>query len=145
MIHLENVMKMSWRYLCNTSWRRFEEFFNITWQEVLKMSWIRLQNVLRCLEDAFASVLKTYWRRHEDVWPRQIYWSRRLENVLNTSSEGVSLRWIYSSWSSRLEDIFWRRRRKTFSRLLQDVFMKTNVCWEPQREDLRWTSARSKI
>ena len=29
----------------------------------------------------------------------------------------------------RLEDIFWWRRRKTSSRSLQDVFIKTNVWW----------------
>ena len=51
---------------------------------------------------------KTSWRRLEDVWPRRIYWSwsRRLEDVLKTSSED--------------ED----------QRRLQDVFIKTNVCWD---------------
>ena len=32
-----------------------------------------------------------------------------------------------TSWR-RLEDVFWRRRRKTSSRRLQDVFIKMNVC-----------------
>ena len=89
MIHLENVMKMSWRYLCNTSWRRFEEFFNITWQEVLKMSWIRLQDVL-----------KMSWRR----------FCKRLENKLNTSWRRMTKTniLIKTSWK-RLEYVFWRR------------------------------------
>ena len=137
---------------------RFENVLKRSLQDVLKTSWRRLQNVLnkswRCLED----VLKTSWRRLEDVWPRRIYWSwpkrlqdvlktswRRLENVLKTSwrrmtktsilvliktsSEDVWVRRIYSSWWRRLQDVFWRQRRKTSSRRLQDVFIKTNVCW----------------
>ena len=70
MIRLQNVLKMSWRRICKTSWRRFED--------VLKMSWRGLENVL-----------KTSWRRLEDLWTRRIYWSwqRRLEYVLKTSFE----------------------------------------------------------
>ena len=41
---------------------------------------------------------------------------------------------IKTSWG-RLENVFWRRRRKTSSRRLQDVFIKTNVCWEIHRKD----------
>ena len=41
--------------------------------------------------------LKTYWRRLEEVWPRR----------------------IYCSWPRRLEDVFWRQRRKTSSRRLK--------------------------
>ena len=40
----------------------------------------------------------------------------RLEDVLKTSSEDVRLRQTYSSWSRRLQDVFWRR--KTSSRRL---------------------------
>ena len=43
--------------------------------------------------------------------------------------EGTFCKSIYSSWSRRLEDVFWRRRQKTSSRRLQDVFIKTNVWW----------------
>ena len=95
-----------------TSWRRF--------QNILKTSW-------KCLED----VLKTSWRRLEDVWARRICWSwwRHLEDVLKTSSEDVWVRRIYSSWSRHLEYVFWRRWPKTSARRLQDVFIKTNVCW----------------
>ena len=42
-------------------------------------------------------------------------------------SEDVRIRRTYSSGSRRLQDIFWRRRRKTSSRRLH----KTNVCWDP--------------
>ena len=52
------------------------------------MLWRRLQNVLR-----------TSWRCPEDVF------KRRLENVLKTSSEDVWLRWTYSYWLRRLEDV----------------------------------------
>ena len=76
MIRLEDVLKMSWRRFCKTSWRRF--------QNVLKMPWRRFCK-------SFENLLKTSWRRLEDVWPRwiQIYWS---QDVLKTSSEGVWLR-----------------------------------------------------
>ena len=43
-------------------------------------------------------VLKTSWKR--------------LEDVLKTSSEDIRLRWTYSSWSRRLEDVFWRHKAK---------------------------------
>ena len=49
--------------------------------------------------------------------------------LTKTSSEDVRLRRTYSSWSRRLQDVFWRWRQKTSSRLLQEVFIKTNVCW----------------
>ena len=86
-------------------------------------------------EDAF----KTSWRRLEEVF------ARRLEDLLQTSGkclEGVRLRRIYWSWPRLLEDVFWRRKAKSNifvliktssededERRLQDVFIKTNVCW----------------
>ena len=132
-------MNKSWRHLCKTSgrrlqnvlktsWRRLEDVFARRLKDVLKTSWKRLAKTSwRGLED----VLKTSWRRLEDVWPKRIYWSwsRRLEDVLKTSFEDVWVRWIYSSWSRRLEDVFWRRRQKMSSRRLQNVFIKSSVCW----------------
>ena len=102
MVHLENLLK-------------------IFLQDVLKRSWKRLEEVL-----------KRSWKRLEDIWLRQIYWfsPRCLEGVLKTSYEDVRPRRSYSSWSRRLEDIFRTRRRKMPSRRLQDVLIKTNVCWE---------------
>ena len=89
------VLKRSWRHLCKTSWRRLQRRL----QNVLKTSW-------RCLED----ILKTSWKRLEDAL------KMFLQDVLKTSwkcLEEVWPRWIYSSWSSRLEDVFWRGWRKT--------------------------------
>ena len=88
------------------------------------MSWRRLENVLktssRCLEDVFArrleDVLKTY-DQDEYIGLDQ--------DVLKTSSEDLCVRWIYSSWSRRLED----------------VFIKTNVCWVTyQKSDISDTT-----
>ena len=91
---------------------------------------IRLQNVLKMLQDVFATrledVLKTSWKRLEDVWTRHIYWSwrrpRRLEDVLKTSSEAVWLIRIYSSSSRRLEDVLKTSFEDRDERRLQDVF-----------------------
>ena len=97
MIRLENILKRSLQDVLKTSWRRL--------QNVLNKSW-------RCLKD----VLKTSWRRLEDVWPRRLFGLH--QDVLKTSSEDVWVKRIFSSWSRRLEDVFWRRRRKTSSRRL---------------------------
>ena len=88
MVHLENVLKTSWR----------------------------------CLED----VLKTFSKHLEDVL--KMSWGR-LEDVLKTSSEDVWVRRIYSSWSRRLEDVLKKSSEDEDERRLQDVFIKTNVCW----------------
>ena len=89
----------------------------------------------------FEGALKTSWRRLENVWPR-----RGLDqDVLKTSSEDVWLRWIYSSWSRSPEDIFRRLRRKTSSRRLQAVFIKTNVCWEETSEPYLGPSRTSAL
>ena len=111
---------MTWRRFCKTSWRCFEDVMARSLKDILKTSWRR-----------FKDVFKNSWRRLEDVWLRRLYCScaRRLEEVFKTSSEDVWLRWICSSWSRCLEDVFWRQRRKTSSRRLQDVSIKTNVWW----------------
>ena len=108
-----------------TSWTCLEEIFAIRFEDVLKTSSRCLQNVFktswRFLEDIFArrleDFLRTIWRCLEDIWPRWIYspWSRRLEDLLETSCKDVWLRQLFSPWSRRLEDIFWRRRRKRSS------------------------------
>ena len=95
-------------------------------QDVLKTFWRRLQNALktswRCLEDVFArrleDVLKTSWRRLEDVLKTS--W-RRLENVLKTSWRRIAKTNILVLTKTSSEDEDERR--------LQDVFIKTNVCW----------------
>ena len=96
-------------------WKRLEDIFEGSLEDVLKTSRRHLEDVFktswRCLED----VLTTSWRHVAKT------------NILvltKTSSEDVSLRRTYSSWSRRLEE-----RRKTSWGRLQDVFIKTNVCW----------------
>ena len=87
-------------------------------EDVSTTSWIRLRNVLKMSWICFC---KTCWRCLGKTSWRRIYWSR----------------------SRRLEDVFWRRTSKANisvliktpsedkeERLLQDVFIKTNVCWD---------------
>ena len=136
---------------------RFENVLNRSLQDVLKTSWRRLQNVLntswRCLEDIF----KTFWRRLEDVLKTLLQevlktscktsW-RGLEGILKTSWRCMTKTIILVLIKRRLlktynlgkyihldQDVFWRRRRKTSSRRCQDVFIKTNVCWEFIKKD----------
>ena len=118
---LQDVLKMSWRRFC----RRLEVVLTMSWRRFCKTSWRRLSKT------SWQDVLKTSWRHLEDVWPKWIYWSwsRHLEDVLKTSSEGEWLRRIYSSWSRRLQDVFKTSPEDEDERRLQDVFIKTNVCW----------------
>ena len=88
--------KMSWRHFCKTSWKYLS-----------KESW-------KCLED----VLEMSWRRLEDVFKTS--W----QDVLKTSSTCMT-RWIYWSWSRRLET----SPEDEDEIRLQDVFIKTSVCW----------------
>ena len=103
---LEDVLMTPWRHLAKTSWRCLEDVFKTSskrLEEVLKMSWKRFCNTSwRCLKN----VLKTSWRRMAKT------------NILvstKTSWKDVWLRQISSTWSRRLEHVFWRRRRKTSS------------------------------
>ena len=89
---------MYWRRFCKTSWRCLEDVLKTSSQDVLKTSWKRLENVL-----------KTY--DQDDYVGLD-------EDVSKTSSEDVWVWRIYSSWSIRFEDVFWRRRRKAPSRRL---------------------------
>ena len=95
-ISLQDILKMSWRRLQNvfkTSWGRHEEVLKTSLQDVLKTSW-------RCLG-------KASWRRLEDIWPRWIYWS----------------------WIRRLEDVFWRRKAKA------NLFLLIKTSWRQRRLD----------
>ena len=105
----------------------FIQYIQGTFPAKICWSWRRLQNVLsviifrlpRRLED----VLKTSWRRLEDIWPRRLRWSwsRRLQDVLKMSwrhmAKMIMLVLLKMSWR-RLEDVFWRWRWKTSSRRL---------------------------
>ena len=118
---LEDVLKTSWRRLENvlktflqTSWRRVEDVLKISWQEVLKMSWRR--HHCKSVFKTSSSFCKTFWKR--------------LEDVLKTYGQ--------DEYIGLDQDVFWRQRTKanifvlikTSWRCLQDVFIKTYVCWE---------------
>ena len=118
---LVNKNSLTWWYVFKTSWRCLQDVFARRLEDVLKTSWRRLEDVLKTfLQD----VLKTSWKRLEDVLKTysQDEYIGLDQDVLKTSSEDVRLRRTYSSWSRRLEDEDERR--------LQDVFIKTNVCWD---------------
>ena len=73
-----------------------ENILNTSLQEVLKTSWRRMTmtNIL--------VLIKTSWKRlktsSEGVWVRRIYssWSRRLQDVLKTSSEDEDERRVFA-------------------------------------------------
>ena len=143
------VLKTSWRYLCKTYWWCLEDFFKTSWrsvednpQDVLKTFWRRLKDVLaRRLEDVLKKflqdILKTSWKLLEDEWPRRIYWHwptktswRRLKDVFRRCKPKANIFVLIKTSWRQLQDVFWRQRRKTSSRLLQEVFIKKNVSWE---------------
>ena len=127
------VLKMSWRHLCKTSWRLLEDVFKTSWRSLEDVLKTFLQYVLRTY---WQDVLKMSWRRFcKTSWRRlgKASW-RGLENVLKTygQDENIGLD----------QDVFWRRMSKANifvliktssededERCLQDVFIKTNVCW----------------
>ena len=57
-------------------------------------------------------------------------------DVLKTSSQDLWLRWIYLSWSKRLKDILKTYSEEEDKGRPQDVFSKTNVCWDSCEECL---------
>ena len=106
---LEEVLKISCRRFCKTSWRRFGKTSSRHFEDVLKMSWTRF--------------CKTPWRRLENNLKTS------LQDVLNTSWRRMTNENIFvlikTSWR-RPEDGLWRRRQKMSSRRLQGAFLKTN-------------------
>lgn len=100
MIHLQDLLKTSWRDPCKMSWRSFKNVLKTSWQNILKRSWRNLQGVFKMCSRHYENVSKTSWRcfwktswgRHENViWLRQIYssWRRFLnkgKEVFKTSS-----------------------------------------------------------
>ena len=123
---LENVLKMSGRRF-ETSWRRFKDILKTSskrLEDVLKMSW-------RCF-------CRTCWQRLENVWCMtktnilllsKAPW-RRLEDVFWRCMTKANIFVLIKACWKRPEDVFWRGRRKTSSNVLQDVFIKKNVCWD---------------
>ena len=118
MIRLQNILKASLQDVLKMSWRRF-----------CKTSWRRLENVLKT---SWQDVLKTSWKR--------------LEDVLKTYSQ--------DEYIGLNQDVFWSRMTKANifvliktssededERRLQDVFIKTNVCWVCSNEFFNWRRA----
>ena len=110
MIHLEQVWKSYLQYVLKTSSKRLEDVLKTFLREVLKTSWKRLEDVL-----------KTYDQDKYIGLDQDVFW-RRMDKV------NIFVL-IKTSWR-RLEDVSWRQRRKTSTRRLQEVFIKTNVCWD---------------
>ena len=108
---------MSWtrfsRRLEDPLARHLEGVLNTLLQDLSKTSWKRLEDVL-----------KTY-SQDEYIGLNQ--------EVLKTSSEDVRLRQTYSSWSRCLEDVFKTSSEGEDEKGLRDAFIKTNVCWELHR------------
>ena len=77
----------------------FNFVFGSFLNKIVLLSYFKINSKISFLQD----VLKTSRKRLEDVWPRRIH-----------------------SWR-RFEDVFWRRRRLTSSRRLQDIFIKMNA------------------
>ena len=73
MIRLEDVLKMSWRRFCKTSWRRLENVLKTSWRRIAKTnilvltktSWRRLEDVFwrRKAKANIFVLIKTSWRR----------------------------------------------------------------------------------
>ena len=120
-MRLRNVLNTSRRHVNKNSFNfiiRLEEIFARRLEDVFKMSGRRLEDFLKIFLQDF---LKKPWRRIAKT------------NILvltKTSSEEVRLRRTYSSWSKRLEDVLKASSENEDERRLQDVFIKTNVCWD---------------
>ena len=108
----QDVLKTSSEDVTQQTFFGLQHVLKTSWRHVLKMSSTRLQR------NNFTSS-KTSWRRMAKT------------NILvltKTSSEDVRLRRTYSSWSRRLEDVFKTSSEGEDERRLQDAFIKTNVC-----------------
>ena len=100
------VFKTSWRCLPDVFARRLEDVLARRLEDVLKTSWRRYgKTSWRCLEN----VLKTSWRRMDKTNILVLIktsWRRMIDKNMFV--------FIKMSWR-RLEDVFWRRSRKTSS------------------------------
>ena len=120
MIHFEDVLKVSWRWLCKTiwpnvlkiSWRRLKDVLKMSrrrfWKSVLKASPRRLQDVLKT---SWRRLRKRYWRCLDDVFAKKTPW-KRVEDVLPRRLEEKWPRQIYWSGLRRLEEVVWKRMTK---------------------------------
>ena len=100
------ILKRSWRHLCKTSWRCYED--------VLNTSSKRFEDIF---EDSLEIVLKTNDQDEYIVLD---------QDVLKTPSEDVWLGRVYSFWSRRLEDVLKTSSEDEDERYLQDVFKRSS-------------------
>ena len=137
MIRLGNVLKTSFQDVLKMSWRRVQKDLKISWRCLEDVSARRLEE---SLQTSWQDVLKTSWRR--------------LENVLMTSWRRMAktnMLVLIKTSSRRLQDVFWKRMTKTnifvliktswrrvLKRNTKDVFIKTYVCWENISSDMEW-------
>ena len=113
---------------------------NLMFQNVLNKSWRSLQNVLkaswRCLEDVFArhleDVLKTSWKRLENVlktYNQDVYVGLD-QDVLNRSWRHLLKTYRLGEYFCLNKDVLKTSSEDEDKRRLQDVFIKTDICWD---------------
>ena len=105
-------------------------FVSDSWEEPSRQTFVLVKTYWRRLED----VLKTSWRR---LQCNIFCLIRCLENVLKTSCEVI----LKTSWR-RLEDVFGRRIANTSWRRLEDVLEDEKVLRWRRLEDVLKTSWR---
>ena len=116
MIRLQNVLKISFEDVLKMSSKRLEDVLNLkmSWRRFCKTSWRRIENVLaRRLEDVLKTSskrledpLKTYGQDEYIGLDHDVFWRRMAKANMFVL--------IKTSWR-RLEDALWRRRWKTSS------------------------------
>ena len=111
----EDVFKTSWRHLQRNiflsfkmSWRRLQDIIAIRLLEdvlkktpcndILKMSWRRLEDVLKTSWRRLENVLKTSWRR---------LWKRSCKHALKTSWRRLGKQEIFAGCSGKHIFIYW--------------------------------------
>ena len=134
--HLLSTSQKRVEYVSKTSWRRVNENI-LTWWNVLKTSSKCFQDVYvlpRSLEEVLKKfmfsqeVLNMSQRSLQDVL--ETPW-KCLEEVLKTYDQGDYIRFDEDVLKEFSEDVFWSRMTKansSWSRRLEDVFVRTNVC-----------------
>ena len=96
MIRLGNVLKTSFQDVLKMSWRRLQKDLKISWRCLEDVSARRLEEVL---QTSWQDILKTSWRRLGNVlmtsWRLMV--KTNMLVLIKTSSENVWLRRIYLS------------------------------------------------
>ena len=120
MIRLENVLKTSLQDVLKISWIRLEGVFKTSWRHLEDVLKTFLQDVLKTFWRRFEDTLKTFWRRLQEVLERlledvlKMYW-KRLKNILKTHGQG--------KYTGLDQDVFWRRMTK------ENIFFLIKTSW----------------